>query len=51
MVNDVQHRLLYARKHFVFIQRFGRFPHRNQILQREFTAEEIHFLRAPGASF
>ncbi|MGZ9272623.1 MAG: DUF924 family protein, partial [Candidatus Binatia bacterium] len=33
------------------IARFGRFPHRNRILGRSSTAEEIHFLSQPGASF
>jgi uncharacterized protein (DUF924 family) len=33
------------------IARFGRFPHRNQILQRQSTPEELEFLRQPGSSF
>lgn len=41
----------YARKHLEIIQRFGRFPHRNAILGRAGTAEEIEFLDRPGSSF
>jgi uncharacterized protein (DUF924 family) len=40
-----------ARRHYEIIARFGRFPHRNAILGRESTAEEIEFLRLPGSSF
>ncbi|NUN12133.1 MAG: DUF924 domain-containing protein [Myxococcales bacterium] len=41
----------YAVKHQVVIDRFGRFPHRNVILGRESTPEEIEFLKQPGSSF
>ena len=41
----------YAQKHLEVIARFGRFPHRNRILGRESTAEEIAFLEEPGSSF
>lgn len=41
----------YALKHREVIARFGRFPHRNAILGRESTAEEIEFLAQPGSSF
>jgi uncharacterized protein (DUF924 family) len=40
-----------ARRHYVIIARFGRFPHRNAALGRESTAEEIEFLKQPGSSF
>ena len=40
-----------ARTHRDIIQRFGRFPHRNEILGRECTRAEIEFLRAPAAPF
>jgi uncharacterized protein (DUF924 family) len=33
------------------VQRFGRFPHRNMILGRQSTAEEVAFLREPGSRF
>ncbi|MDG1437211.1 MAG: DUF924 domain-containing protein [Rickettsiaceae bacterium] len=38
-------------KHKEIIDRFGRYPHRNQILGRESTQEEILFLQQPGSSF
>jgi uncharacterized protein (DUF924 family) len=41
----------YAKRHREVIVRFGRFPHRNRILGRESTAEEIAFLEQPGSSF
>jgi len=41
----------YARRHCDVIARFGRFPHRNAILGRASTPEEIEFLQQPGSSF
>ena len=41
----------WAEKHLQIIRRFGRFPHRNAILGRESTAEEIEFLKQPGSGF
>ena len=41
----------YAAAHHDIIARFGRFPHRNEILGRESTPEEIEFLKEPGSSF
>ncbi len=38
-------------KHKKIVDRFGRYPHRNQILGRESTAEEVEFLKEPGSSF
>jgi uncharacterized protein (DUF924 family) len=46
-----QSMLDYAWKHRAIIERFGRFPHRNDILGRQSTAEEIAFLQQPGSSF
>jgi uncharacterized protein (DUF924 family) len=43
--------LQYELKHKAIIDRFGRFPHRNAILGRESTPEELEFLRQPGSSF
>lgn len=43
--------LEWARKHQVIVERFGRFPHRNTILGRPSTPEEIEFLRQPGSRF
>lgn len=41
----------FAVRHRAVIERFGRFPHRNRILQRPSTAAEIVFLQQPGSSF
>jgi uncharacterized protein (DUF924 family) len=41
----------YALRHRDVITRFGRFPHRNTILGRASTAEEVEFLKQPGSSF
>ena len=41
----------YAHRHRDVIERFGRFPHRNDILGRQSTAEDIVFLRQPGSGF
>ncbi|MBC7956254.1 MAG: DUF924 domain-containing protein [Cytophagales bacterium] len=41
----------YAQRHYDIIARFGRFPHRNAILGRASTPEELLFLSQPGSSF
>lgn len=41
----------YAVRHYDIIARFRRFPHRNKILGRRSTDEEIAFLQQPGSSF
>ncbi|EIL97684.1 hypothetical protein RHOFW104T7_03430 [Rhodanobacter thiooxydans] len=41
----------YARRHHQVIARFGRFPHRNAVLGRPSTPEELHYLAQPGAGF
>ncbi|WP_448191427.1 DUF924 family protein [Azospirillum sp. sgz301742] len=41
----------FAERHRAIIERFGRFPHRNAILGRESTPEELEFLKQPGSSF
>jgi uncharacterized protein (DUF924 family) len=41
----------WALRHQRIIERFGRFPHRNEILGRASTAEEIEFLKQPGSGF
>ncbi len=43
--------MTYPMLHHAVIERFGRFPHRNAILGRESTPEELEFLAQPGASF
>ena len=41
----------FAPRHQAIIARFGRFPHRNSVLGRASTAEELAFLQEPGSSF
>ena len=41
----------YAERHREIIERFGRFPHRNAVLGRASTPEEIEFLKEPDSSF
>lgn len=41
----------YEKRHKKIIERFGRYPHRNKILGRESTPEELEFLNQPGSSF
>lgn len=40
----------YAFEHYEIIKRFGRFPHRNKILGRINTVEELEYLQLPSAS-
>ncbi len=41
----------YAKRHWEIIKNFNRFPHRNKILGRRSTKEEIEFLQTPNSSF
>jgi uncharacterized protein (DUF924 family) len=43
--------LEWARKHFVIVERFGRFPHRNAVLRRSSSPEEREFLQGPDSRF
>jgi uncharacterized protein (DUF924 family) len=47
----VEFQLGYAKAHRDIVARFGRFPHRNQVLGRQSTEEELAFLKEPGSSF
>jgi uncharacterized protein (DUF924 family) len=38
-------------RHKAIIDRFGRYPHRNAVLARQSTDEELAFLTQPGSSF
>ncbi len=51
MKNDDPMSYEYAVKHFEVIEKFGRFPHRNKVLGRESTEEELKYLSLPGAGF
>ncbi len=46
-----QDHLNFEIKHRNIIQKFGRYPHRNKILGRMSTAEEIEFLKNPDSGF
>jgi len=46
-----QSNLDFELRHKAIIDRFGRYPHRNQILSRTSTDEEIAFLQEPGSGF
>jgi uncharacterized protein (DUF924 family) len=41
----------WARRHHAVVQRFGRFPHRNALLGRVSTPQELEFLAQPGSRF
>lgn len=43
--------LKFEMAHKAIIDRFGRYPHRNQVLNRKSTADEVEFLNQPGSSF
>jgi uncharacterized protein (DUF924 family) len=43
--DDARNGLDYAYKHWSIIRKFGRFPHRNEVLGRQSTPEEIEFLK------
>ena len=41
----------FAEQHRSIVVRFGRFPHRNAVLERAATAEEQRFLESGGPTF
>jgi len=47
----VEGNLEFEKRHMAIIERFGRYPHRNKILGRKSTTEELDFLQTPGSSF
>ncbi len=49
--NGVQSNIDFEIKHRDIIVKYSRYPHRNSILNRTSTAEEIEFLTQPGSSF
>jgi len=49
--NGIQSNLDFEIKHKQIIERFGRYPHRNGILGRSSTEEELAFLQQPGSGF
>ncbi len=49
--DGLQDDLNFELRHKAIIDRYGRFPHRNAILGRSYSAEELAFLSEPGSSF
>ena len=49
--NGIQSNLDFEIRHKQIIERFDRYPHRNAILGRQSTQEEIEFLKQPGSAF
>lgn len=49
--NGIQSNLEFEFRHKEIIEKFGRYPHRNKLLGRQSTAEELEFLAGPGSSF
>jgi uncharacterized protein (DUF924 family) len=50
-VNTPESNYNFELRHKAIIDRFGRYPHRNEILGRVSTPEELVFLTEPGSSF
>ncbi len=51
LVETLASNLDYAIRHRDIVAKYGRFPHRNNILGRTSTEEEREFLSKPGSSF
>ncbi len=47
----LENNLAFEYKHKKIIDRFGRYPHRNHVLNRESSPEEVEFLTQPGSGF
>ena len=47
----LENNLHFLHRHTEIVRRFGRYPHRNAVLGRESTPEELAFLQQPGSSF
>lgn len=47
----MEENLAFEKRHYAIIQRFGRYPHRNSVLERVTTEEELVFLMEPNSSF
>lgn len=49
--NGIDSNYQFELKHLDIIEKFGRYPHRNDILNRQSSAEETKFLKQPNSSF
>ena len=47
----LENSLEFEYKHKAIIDQFERYPHRNQVLGRASTDEELEFLKLPGSAF
>jgi uncharacterized protein (DUF924 family) len=47
----MENNLRFALRHQAIVERFGRYPHRNAVLGRPSSADELAFLGQPGSSF
>ena len=47
----IENNLDFERRHQAIVERFGRYPHRNAILGRTSTPDELAFLQQPGSRF
>ena len=47
----LEENLKFEHAHYDIIKKFGRYPHRNIILNRKSTPDEIDFLKGPNSSF
>lgn len=47
----LEYNLEFEKQHKAIIDRFGRYPHRNEVLGRKSTPEEIEFLKNEGSHF
>ena len=50
-IKGLEFNLSFEHKHKVIIERFGRYPHRNAVLGRVSSAEELLFLQQPDSAF
>lgn len=51
LVDQFESFVSYAERHHAVVERFGRFPHRNEALGRPATADELEYLASGGDSF
>ena len=49
--NGAKENIEFEERHRAIIEKFARYPHRNKILGRVSTEQEIEFLKQPGSSF
>lgn len=47
----LEYNLEFEHRHRAIIERFGRYPHRNAVLGRASTPEELDFIQQPGSGF